>query len=128
MTVTITAEQRDALYDVILDRIAAIEDVWIAVCADNFEHARRLGLAYSDVLRLVVEDLGWGDTAPPDSIELKTPPDVLRRVFERMRSQALGMSASEEKERAELRESQRQNQMVLDTCEQVLAGLDATHS
>ncbi len=126
MTVAITAEQRDALYDVLLDRISGVGDVWIAVCTEDYEAASRLALAYADDLRFVVEDLGWGDTAPTDPIELKTPPEVLQRVLGRLRSIALGLSASEERERSELRESQRQNQVVLEACDQVLAGVSSS--
>ncbi len=120
---TITAEQRDALYDLLLDRISAIGDVWIAVCAGDYEAANRLALAYSDELRVIAEDLGWGDSAPSDPLELKTPPEVLQRVFGRLRGIALGLHASEEKERSALCQSQRQNQLVIETCDQVLASL-----
>lgn len=126
MTVTITADQRDALYEDILVRLAAIEDVWTAASVKNFEEANRLALAYSDELRLLAEDLGWGDRAPPAPIELKTPPDVLHRAFDRIRDLSLGLSEAEEKERSALQESQQRTQLVLETCNQVLAGLDAT--
>lgn len=124
----ITAEQRNALYEDIVDRLSAIEDVWLAVRTGTFDAASRLALAYSDELRLVVEDLGWGNAAPSESIELKTPPDVLRRVLERMRSLALGLDASEARERHELRRNHERNHLVVETCEQVLAGLEVNAS
>ena len=123
MPLTITGAQRNALYEILLDRISAVGDVWIAVCAGHYEAANRLALAYADELRFVAEDLGWGDFPPSDPIELKTPPEVLQRVLGRVRDIAAGLHAGEERERLELRESQRQNQLVIDTCDEVLASL-----
>lgn len=86
MSITITAEQRNALYEILLDRISAIGDVWIAVCAGHYEVANRLALAYADELRFIAEDIGWGDDPPGDPIELTTPPEVLQRVLGRLRA------------------------------------------
>lgn len=63
MTVTINSAQRDALYDQILDRLSGIGDIWLAASAKEYETADRLGREYSDELRLVLEDLRWGDCA-----------------------------------------------------------------
>jgi hypothetical protein len=60
VSVTITAEQRDLLYDEFLDRLSGIDDVRLAVVKEDYEAAQRLGMAISDDLRLVTEDLGWG--------------------------------------------------------------------
>lgn len=123
MPITITARQRNALYEVLLDRISAIGDVWIAVCAGHYDVANRLALAYADELRFIADDIAWGDDPPSDPIELKTPPDVLKRVLGRLRDIAAGLHATEERERLELLESQRQNQLVIDTCDEVLNNL-----
>jgi hypothetical protein len=123
MSLTITAQQRDALYDRILDRFSGIGDVWLAVCAQNYDAAARLGREYSDDLRLVLDDLGWGDGAGA-SIELTTPPDVLRRALTRLRDAAVSLDAIQQTEWAELRESRERNHLVVEACRQVLAGLD----
>lgn len=123
MTLTITPEQRDALYDQILDRLSGIGDIWLATSAENYEIAERLGREYSDDLRLVLDDLGFGD-GPDGSIELKTPPEVLRRVLSRLREQAVTHSASTERERIEAGELERRNRLVAEACQQVLADLD----
>jgi hypothetical protein len=125
MSLTITAQQRDALYDRILDRLSGIGDVWLAACAENFDAAERLGREYSDDLRLVLDDLGWGDGAGT-TIELTTPPDVLRRALTRLRDAAVSLDASQQAERAELRASEERNRFVVETCRQVLVGLDET--
>ncbi|HEY0319185.1 MAG TPA: hypothetical protein VGC49_12945 [Solirubrobacterales bacterium] len=123
MTITITAEERDALYDQILIRLSGIGDVWIALEAKNYELADRLGREYSDDLRLVLDDLGWGEGSG-ESLELTTPAEVLRRVFRRLRDTALSRQAVEERERAEARTSEERNRRLLNTCRRVLTDLE----
>lgn len=123
MTLTITAQQRDALYAQILDRLGGIGDVWIVVRAEDFEAADRLGREYSDDLRLVLDDLGWGKGSG-ETVALKTPPDVLRRVFSRLRDAAIGLEDYERQERAEVRDFEERNRLVMEACREVLAGLD----
>jgi hypothetical protein len=125
MSLTITVEQRDALYDQIFDRLSGIGDVWIAASMKNYEAAGRLGREYSDDLRLVLDDLGWGD-GPGGTIELRTPPDVLRRALTRLRDAAIGLEASQEEERAEVRAAEERNRLVVEACRQVLTDLDET--
>jgi hypothetical protein len=127
MNPRMSAAQRDALYDQILERLSGIGDVWIAVSSEDFEAAGRLGREYSDDLRLVLDDLGWGE-GPEGAVELETPPDVLRRVFSRLRDTATDLRAGTEQERAELRELDERHQLVLEACCQVLDDLDATQS
>jgi hypothetical protein len=38
--------------------------VWLAVSHKNYDAADRLGREYSDDLRLVLDDLGWGEGGP----------------------------------------------------------------
>jgi hypothetical protein len=73
--VTISHAQRDAVYDRILDRLSGIEDIWLAASGERYETADRLGREYSDELRLVLDDLGWGDGPGVEAIELTTEPD-----------------------------------------------------
>jgi hypothetical protein len=123
MSLTITAEQRDALYDQILDRLSGIGDVWLTASTENYEAAGRLGREYSDDLRLVLDDLGWGE-GPEGAIELTTPPDILRRALTRLRDAAIGLDASQRKEREEVRAAEERNQLVVEACRQVLTDLD----
>ncbi len=122
MALRITSKQRDALYDQFLDRLSGIDDVRLAVQAGELDTAQRLGQAFSDDLRLVVEDLGWGQGAGT-SIELNSPPDVLRRVFTRLGEVAAGERESEEPEWVEARQMQERNRLVAEACQTVLARL-----
>lgn len=125
MAFTITAEQRDALYDQILDRLSGIGDVWVSVERRDYSAASRLGRAYTDDLLLVMEDLGWGEgTGAP--VELTASPDLLRRALSRLRDAATSHTASHEKEWAEGRQMEERNRLVAQACRQVLADLGNT--
>jgi hypothetical protein len=122
MSPTISAAQRDALYDQILDRLSGIGDIEIAIEAENYGAAERLGREYSDDLRLLLDDLGFGDGAE-GAVELTTPPCVLRRVLPRLRSLAEQHTARLVQEQAQARGIERRNRLVAETCARVLAEL-----
>ena len=73
MSLTITAAQRDALYDQILDRLSGIGDIELAIQAENYDDAERIGRDYSDDLRLLLDDLGIGE-GDGEPVELTTSP------------------------------------------------------
>lgn len=123
MNLTITAAQRDALYDQILDRLSGIGDIEIAIEAEHYDDAERLGREYSDELRLLLDDLGIGD-GDGNPVELITSPDLLRRVLPRLRERAEKHSASLEPEWREARGIKERNRLVSEACERVLARLD----
>ncbi|HSS43317.1 MAG TPA: hypothetical protein VLK37_12305 [Solirubrobacterales bacterium] len=118
----ITAAERDALYEQIAVRLSGIDEVWMAVEAGDFSRADRVGREFSDDLRLVLDDLGWG-TGSGQPLELITPPDVLRRVCTRMHDTAEAQRQTEEEERARNQEHEEQTQRVLETCRRVLGEL-----
>lgn len=125
MTVTITHAQRDAVYDQILDRLSGIEDIWLAASTQRYETADRLGRGYSDELRILLEDLGWGDGPESETIELTTDGEVLRRVFTRLRDTAAEERADRQAGWTEGREHEERNRLVEEACEVVLTSVDA---
>jgi hypothetical protein len=122
VNVRITAAERDALYEQIFARLSGIDEVWMAVEAEDYARADRVGREFSDDLRLILDDLGWG-TGSGEPLELVTPPDVLRRVCTRLRGRAEALRETEEEERAESRQREEQTQRVLETCRRVLGEL-----
>jgi hypothetical protein len=124
VTLTITSAQRDALYDQILDRLSGIGDIELAIQSGNYDAAERLGREYSDDLRLLLDDLGFGqrDGRP---VPLTSPPEVLRRVLPRLRELAEGMAASQEPEWLEVHGLRTRNRLVVEACESVLSSLEA---
>jgi hypothetical protein len=125
MPLKITAAHRDALYDQILDRLSGIGDIEVAIQAENYDAAERIGREYSDGLRLLLDDLGIGDGdgAP---LELTTAPEVLRRVLPRMQKQANDYTASLKPEVIEVHEITERNRLVSEACERVLSELDGS--
>jgi hypothetical protein len=124
MPVVITAEQRDALYDQILDRLGGIGDVWLAAKSEDYDSAERLGREYSDELRLILDDLGWGDGPEGSLIELTSDPRVLQRVFSRLRDVTESERIARAASWAESRELEERNRLVGEACLVVLEALD----
>lgn len=122
MTIRLSAAHRDALYEHILNRLSGIGDLWKTIEAEEYEPATRLGWEYCDYLRLILTDLGWGD-GPGRTIDLSAPPDVLERVFSRLRELTIGLQESEAADLAEIREQADRNRMVVEACERVLGEL-----
>jgi len=122
VSVRITAAERDALYEQIVVRLSGIDEVWIAVEAGDFERADQVAREFSDDLRLLLDDLGWGEGSG-EPLELQTPPEVLRRVCTRMRARAEGEREQQEAERSEAQGREERTQQLLSTCLRVLRSL-----
>jgi len=125
MSITISATQRDLLYDEILNRLAAIDDIHIVLGQQDWDAATQLGITFSDDLRIISQDLGWGPRKEDGPVELTSPPDVLTRAMSRWRDSILGIESEHEDEREALLRTQERNQLVIDACRSVLDALDA---
>lgn len=79
-SITISAEERDLLYDRIVIHLSGIDRVWLAVRDSDFEAADRFSRQVCDELQLILDDLGWGETRGEAPVVLTSPPDVVRRV------------------------------------------------
>jgi hypothetical protein len=126
MSITITADQRDAFSNHLEIDLSAFDDLWILVNRRDFETATRRGLELSDALRFVVEDLGWGEGSG-GPVTLSSPPDVLERTCTRLRKLAAGHRESQEGEREEARREEEEDRLVEEACDAVLAALDQQH-
>jgi hypothetical protein len=122
MSVRITAAERDALYEQIYVRLSGIDEVWMAAEAEDYARAGRVAREFSDDLRLILDDLGWGEGSGKP-LELATPPDILRRVCTRMRSRAEAQRELETEERAERQPREERTERALETCRRVLEDL-----
>lgn len=122
MSVRITAAERDALYEQIVVRLSGIDEVWLAVEAKDYARAGQVGREFSDDLRLILDDLGWG-AGRGEPLDLATPPDVLQRVCKRIQGKAEAQRETEEEERARGQEREEQTQQVLETCRRLIGEL-----
>lgn len=118
--IKISGEQRDLLYESLFVHLSGIDAVWLAASQQDFEKADRLGRDFSEELRLVIDDLGWGECRNDELVELTTPPAVIRRVVERVRTVAEAEDAEQKKDRAELHEAERKTQLLRSTCDEIL--------
>lgn len=89
MPVTITAAQRDAIYELVISGLADIGRVWTFVEADNFAAAQAAGREVADDLRLL-DELAWGPTIEGQTVELTLSHAVLTRALARLHSDTVG--------------------------------------
>lgn len=123
MGVTISAEQRDALYSLVLDELTACEDLRLAFEANDLETSYRLGRRVSDALRLIVDGgLGWGARTGA-SVELTLPAEDLLRIFGNLRRNAISLYESMRPEQEELQSEWEEIKRVQETCDEVLEKL-----
>jgi hypothetical protein len=57
MPVTISRGQRDAIYELVINHLTAIGDLWMCVDRREYATAKRLGREFAEDLRLL-QDLG----------------------------------------------------------------------
>jgi hypothetical protein len=126
MPVTISAEQRDAIYTQILDHLSGLGDLFLVVKSGDYRKAESLGQSFVDDLRLL-DDLGWPDAwnqRADGSVELTLDPDELGRVLGRLRQEATGLFADTFPRSDDDHAILRQTALVIEACGRVLRMID----
>jgi hypothetical protein len=101
---TISRVQRDAIYEMVVNHLTAIGDVWICVGRREYADAKRLGREFAEDLRLL-EDLGWAETIDRETVSLTQPPEELTSTLARLHrdaSASLGTYVARPKDEEEL--------------------------
>lgn len=119
---TITAGQRDAIYEQVLDRMSAAGDLPVLIARGDLQGARRLGREVSDDLQLVLDALDWGEGSE-GIVELALPPEQLRRTFSRLRERAAELQKANSEELVQPQAPHERTETVIETCDQVLAAV-----
>jgi hypothetical protein len=122
MTITITKEERDALYERIVVRLNGLDDVNRVVEQGDWGEAQKLGQEFSDLLRFVCSDLGWGERGE-ETLSLSTPHDVLTRSAEAIRDLARCDVKQFESERQAAEELEKEAHYLQQACERILGDL-----
>ncbi len=122
MSVKLTASERDALFAQLHARLSGIDEVWTAAAERDRESGEAVARQFSDDLRLILDDLGWDEHG--EAVELSSPPEVLRRVFTRVRTAAEERRREEVEEREEIRRREERTEQLLEACRRVLGELE----
>jgi len=104
MPVIISRAQRDAIYEMVINHLTAIGDVWLSVDRREYATAKPMGREFAEDLRLL-EDLGWAETIDRETVGLTQPPDELTSALARLHKDAsgsLGTYVSRPKDEEEL--------------------------
>jgi hypothetical protein len=125
MSAAITGEQRNALYGQTVLLLSGIDNLWRVVQEEDFERADQLAREVNDALTFVLTDLGWGeqdrDVGP---IELKTDPEIVRRVLSRFRDKAMAWHGEEEREVAKAQAAESESRGAVEAIGEVLQRLE----
>ena len=87
MPLTIDRAQRDVIYELVLDRLSGLHDLWKALEHGDVSTATRLRFEFAQDLRLL-DDLGWNATIEADTVELTMPPGELAEALARLHNDA----------------------------------------
>jgi hypothetical protein len=98
-TITISREQRDPLHRLVTQHVSGIGDVDMKLSAGDFTTAERLGLEYSEDIRML-NDLGWDPEDERESFDLTLPSHDLMEALKRLRHDAEDGLSEKEEQRA----------------------------
>jgi hypothetical protein len=89
MALTINHDQRNAIYELVVDHLSAIGDVWIEFERRDFATAKRQAGEFVQGLRLLT-DLGWDETIDAERVTLTVPNDELVTILAWLHRKATG--------------------------------------
>ncbi len=93
MALTISRKQRDAIYELVIEHLTGIGDVWIELDKHDFATAKQLARAFVEDLHLL-NDLGWDETVDSERVTLTVPPGELVHTIARLHREAHGALAT----------------------------------
>lgn len=124
-TVTIAAEQREAIYSYVHDRLSALGDVWKSIQQEDYATAEREGGEFRQDFQL--DALGWQPQDGRCEFSLTMPVDDLASLLVRLREDAIGAvsESPEERETTEAEERfKARSHLIRETCEGLLREFD----
>jgi hypothetical protein len=122
--ITISGEERNALFNQIADRLTGIDVVYTSLEVRDWETAQRVGQEFADLLRFLCEDIGWGEGGD-DVYVLTSPPNVLQRVIGFVHKAALADREVHERERDEAGDDVTEAKQLQEMCERILGSVGA---
>jgi hypothetical protein len=126
ITATITGQQRDAIYELVVEHLSCLADLRLLIEREDFDTGKRLAREFSEDFRLL-DDLGWGADGRLE-VPLTISRGDLAETLRRLRAYAKG-ALSESPAEQDAREadelSRRRYQLALDTSSELLVELAA---
>lgn len=126
--ITISAKQRNALYDVLITVLHEFSDIELALThvedlkQEDVDRCREIAPRITNALRLIDTDLGW-EFETRESVELTIPPRDLRKMLSEFQSYAEGLHQGGWPEFRENREELEDFALARDTCADVIRQL-----
>lgn len=124
---TISGEQRDALYELVTNHVGDLDAVWLAMQTGDYATAEAKALELAADFRLLT-DLGWHRDDSRERVRLTMPPaelaDGLRRILGEAESGLSGFLERDRREREEEERVEAAFRLARDTCEELIAKLD----
>jgi hypothetical protein len=122
-TVTIDAEQRNAIYELVRNHLTGLSDVFIAMeRRGDFATAERLGQEFSEDFRLL-QDIGWRPQDYRRRFVLTMPVSELIAVLLRLKGEAEHLLCGAQRDATEL-EIEARFRLGYRACADLLGDLD----
>lgn len=121
-TITLSAEQRNAIYAEIRADLLSIDDLRLAIEQDELDTADRLGRRFGGELRLIQGGLGWGDQVD-EAVHISLPAVELRSILIEVRDMAVEMYEAQREEQETFRAPWERAAQVRDACNEALTRL-----
>ncbi len=90
MAITISRDQRDAIYQEIMLDLTGVGDIFHALNSDDFAKARQYRRRFEEDMRLL-DDLGWEPEREAEEFELTMPGPDLAGALRRLNDSARAM-------------------------------------
>lgn len=123
MAITISGDERSALFRRIVISLTGIDDVYRSVEEKDWAEAQQLSQQFSALLWFVNNDLGWGEGSS-GTLALTTPPDVLREAIGFLLKVASVDRLHHERDRDEASEDVEEVRQLQETCERILEAIE----
>lgn len=124
MAITVSGEERIALFKRIVVSLTGIDDVYRSVEEKDWAEAQQLSEQFSALLGFVNNDLGWGEGSS-GTLTLTTPPDVLRQAIGFLLKVASVDQCHHERDRDEANEDVGEARQLQETCKRILDAIEA---
>lgn len=121
-TLTLPADQRNAIFAEVRTHLLGLDDLRLAIEAEEPDAAERLARRFVGELLLVQNGLGW-DMEVCEPVHLSLPADELRPILEQLRDSAIDLYETQRPEQEAFRLPWERAALVRDACNDALARL-----